>query len=100
MNRPDRRAILCIGVPGSGKTAMTLRITDAMIRQLTCTCVHFSVQSCGALSTQASTSWPLLLRMFARARAGLGMAHPPGLAVVFVGLPTEGDDDEPVATPP
>lgn len=31
MNRPDRRAILCIGIPGSGKTAMTLRITDDMV---------------------------------------------------------------------
>lgn len=28
MNRPDRKSILCIGLPGSGKTALTLRITD------------------------------------------------------------------------
>lgn len=32
MNRPDRRSILCIGIPGSGKTVMTLRICDAMLR--------------------------------------------------------------------
>jgi len=31
MNRPKRRLILIIGVPDSGKTALALRITDAMI---------------------------------------------------------------------
>jgi hypothetical protein len=33
MNRPERRAILCVGAPGTGKTVLLRRITDTMIRQ-------------------------------------------------------------------
>ncbi len=33
MNRPDRRTILAVGVPGTGKTVLIMRITDAMLER-------------------------------------------------------------------